>query len=79
MSTTTPTETPHEAAVKAFADAVLSFLKSEERPFEWLARQTGVPSTTLRAQLKEKPARLTHINALRIAQVVPVPLFEEAA
>lgn len=54
-----------------FAAAVLGALKEDERTPEWLARQTGIPSSTLRAQLLVKPSRITLINALRIAQHVP--------
>ena len=59
MSTTPPVEDRHEAAVNAFAEAVLSFLEAEDRPFEWLARKSGIHSSTLRSQLIEKPTRLT--------------------
>lgn len=77
MTTSPPTETPHEAAANAFAGAVLAFLETEDRPFEWLARRSNIHSSTLRSQLIEKPTRLSYVNAVRIARVVPVPLFED--
>ena len=55
-----------------FASAVLVALKEDERTPEWLSRQTGIASSTLRSQLIEKPARLTYLNAVRIADVVPL-------
>ena len=53
-----------------FATAVLGALEADERTPEWLSRKTGIASSTLRSQLIEKPARLTYINAVRIANVV---------
>jgi hypothetical protein len=55
---------------ESFADAVLIALKDDDRTPEWLSRQTGIPSSTLRSQLIEKPARLTYRNAVAIADVV---------
>lgn len=77
MTTSSPSETSYEAQANAFADAVLAYLEDEDRPFEWLARRSNIHSSTLRSQLIEKPTRLSYINALRIAKVVPVPLFED--
>lgn len=53
-----------------FAESVLAALKDDERTPEWLSRQTGIPSSTLRSQLIEKPQRLTYLNAARISQVL---------
>lgn len=80
MSSTTPRrDESHEAAVIAFAEDVRAFLKTNERSLEWLARQSGVHPSTLRSQLIEKPTRLTYINAVRIARVVPVQPLEDVA
>jgi lambda repressor-like predicted transcriptional regulator len=62
---------------EGFAASVLTFLDAEERSLEWLARRSGVHPSTLRSQLITKPARLTYVNALRIAEIVPVAPLNE--
>ena len=79
MPTEPPTGEDFEAKAQAFAEAVNSFLKEDERTLEWLARKSGIASSTLRAQLLEKPSRLTYINSLRISRVVPVHPLEDVA
>jgi len=71
---TTGTPTP-----EGFAAEVLTALKDDERNIQWLSRQTGIASSTLRSQLLKRPASITLRNALRISAVIPVTPFERVA
>jgi len=55
-----------------FATAVLGALEADERTPRWLSRKTGIAYTTLRSQLIEEPTRLSYVNAVRIADAIPL-------
>lgn len=66
---TTPVLADGEAAAR-----VLRILEAEGRKFSWLAEASGIARSTLRYQLKLKPASFRTDNLLRIAVALDRPV-----
>ena len=58
------------SSTQDFADEVLAALKDAGLSREWLSRQTGIPSSTLRTNLSVDPTTLSFLNAIRISVVL---------
>jgi hypothetical protein len=54
-------------------------LRENERSTAWLAKKIGIPDSTLRFQLDERPDRLTVKNWLAIASVLGMSREDVAA
>lgn len=69
MATNTSVLADGEAAAR-----VLRILEAEGRKFSWLASASGIAPSTLRYQLKLKPASFRTDNLLRIAVALDRPV-----
>ncbi|MGH8010718.1 MAG: hypothetical protein ACREQ3_27315, partial [Candidatus Binatia bacterium] len=70
MGSTSRNVEADQALAARIAEAILDCLRENDRSINWLAGKINVSSSTLYAQLNQRPENIPYITVIRIAEAL---------